>query len=590
MIDTNTSKFLLPTTFTSNAGQLWLYRCAMDFSSCSFLDISMSLGQDSGYYPQLVIDPTRLKIIVRTGSAALVRCNLDGTACLANLDICSTSPFAGSCASWQRALIDVPRDRLLVHVVSTVMSGDNVMVECSLSDITICSAALIPTSPSKLNLGSRQRIALSPTTGNLLVAASVAAYDNRLALYDCVGRSTGPSSGWRCKELNATGEAAVAAHQAVGVFINDEVVMASRDLSNGGRPSLFFLRSCGSGCVSCTAQQVCTACEGGLELDSTTGSACVVDPRANLRTRCSAASLAASMPPDAQASPECNVTAEASVNTSCTLRCKPGFHVPPGLELIAVCLESPGGGNWTVLGERRCVPDKKRRNLTDGSTSRAASSLAISAYLVAAMMFWLLIAAVRVRRTNLRRRDSPGEFREVTVDQAVLCMHSLLGLFWLASEMDALGRSSRMLVLALQTAIQLVCICLLPLLNPNAYESDQFELQRLYDTILAIVVSFFVGLLLFKPALQKALKSDRLCMRAAGTIASFACIGLALTVSIVILAQWSRAASLSSLASMFASSLFASHVLSEPLAIVARFFVLNDRFVALRVDKQIHPE
>ncbi|HEY3235864.1 MAG TPA: hypothetical protein VGJ84_14195, partial [Polyangiaceae bacterium] len=87
VIDSTNRKLLVATRNASNSGKPALFRCNLDGSGCTYTDISAGRGVDSGWSPSAAIDATNGKLLVVTENGAnankpaLFRCHLDGTGC-----------------------------------------------------------------------------------------------------------------------------------------------------------------------------------------------------------------------------------------------------------------------------------------------------------------------------------------------------------------------------------------------------------------------------------------------------------------------------------------------------------------------------
>jgi hypothetical protein len=128
-IDTTNGKLLVATNDYSKSGTLSLFRCALDGGACTYGDISAGRGAGCGWYPRVAIDDVNGKLYVATsdgtnsGKPALFRCNLDGTSCTW-IDM-SAGQGANSASTDSLALvIDKVNKRLLV-VTDDVSGGDN---------------------------------------------------------------------------------------------------------------------------------------------------------------------------------------------------------------------------------------------------------------------------------------------------------------------------------------------------------------------------------------------------------------------------------------------------------------------------------
>lgn len=86
-IEEKNQKILIATRNGANNNKLALFRCNIDVSDCSYLDLSIGQASDSGWYPSIAIDPINDKVLIVTENRgnntkpSLFRCDLDGSNC-----------------------------------------------------------------------------------------------------------------------------------------------------------------------------------------------------------------------------------------------------------------------------------------------------------------------------------------------------------------------------------------------------------------------------------------------------------------------------------------------------------------------------
>ncbi|TGM74412.1 chitobiase, partial [Leptospira mtsangambouensis] len=86
-IDEKNQKILVVTRNGANSNKLALFRCNIDVSGCSYLDLSTGQSNESGWYPSAAIDSINDKVLIVTENRgndtkpSLFRCDLDGTNC-----------------------------------------------------------------------------------------------------------------------------------------------------------------------------------------------------------------------------------------------------------------------------------------------------------------------------------------------------------------------------------------------------------------------------------------------------------------------------------------------------------------------------
>ena len=101
----------------ANENRAVLFRCNIDGTGCAQKDVSGGQGPQSGWHPSIVADSARKTLFIATQNGSLdprfglVRCDLDGTACV-NASFPAGEPKnAGHIPS---AVIDVTNQQLLV--------------------------------------------------------------------------------------------------------------------------------------------------------------------------------------------------------------------------------------------------------------------------------------------------------------------------------------------------------------------------------------------------------------------------------------------------------------------------------------------
>ncbi|TGL51409.1 chitobiase [Leptospira kemamanensis] len=140
LIDQVNKKLLSFTTNVANGGKTSLYRCNLDGSNCSHIDISSGF---LGYFPSPNIDYTNMKLIVAAqrgvtsgGVPSLIRCNLDGTNCT-NTDIAATANLNQS-YRYIGSTLDINNNKVLVAINDLQNSYKPKLIRCDLAG-TNCS-------------------------------------------------------------------------------------------------------------------------------------------------------------------------------------------------------------------------------------------------------------------------------------------------------------------------------------------------------------------------------------------------------------------------------------------------------------------
>jgi hypothetical protein len=255
IVDDVNSKLLIATT---NGGNYWrpaLFRCNLDGTSCVYADISAGQPGGTGYSPSLVIDRINNKLLVVTaahsdtpnnGEPALFRCNLDGTGC-SYVDISAgRPPGSGHTVS---ALVDALNGKLLV--VTEDVSGNNppkpALFRCSL-DGTGCAYVDI-SAGRPLGSGGTPAAVIDTVTPALLVVTNDGSNNGKPALFRCALDGTGCSytdlSAGRPAQCGGSPSVVI---DSVSSYHDMYLLVVTSDGSNNGKPALFRCNMDGSNC------------------------------------------------------------------------------------------------------------------------------------------------------------------------------------------------------------------------------------------------------------------------------------------------------------------------------------------------------
>ena len=239
VIDTTNGKLLAVTQNGANSNRSALFRCNLDGTSCSYVDISASHAGTSGMFPSARVDSVNGKLLVVTQDSsnlqrpALFRCNLDGTSCTySDLSANGQATCAGSAGP--SAVIDSTNSKLLVVVGNLANNGKPALVACGL-DGTSCAYADLSAGQGAFS-GNMASAVVDSAGGKLLAAAYNATSSNKPALYRCnldgsacaytdISAGQGPNSGLQ--------------PSAVLDAVNHVLLVAVQNGANGGRPGLF---------------------------------------------------------------------------------------------------------------------------------------------------------------------------------------------------------------------------------------------------------------------------------------------------------------------------------------------------------------
>jgi hypothetical protein len=192
VIDTTNRKLLVVTTNGASSNKPSLFRCNLDGTGCFHIDISAGVGANSGYSPSAVIDATNGKLLVVTENGAssfkpsLFRCDLDGTGC-SHVDISAGQGSESGTAP--QALIDATNGKLLVVTTERGSSSKPGLFRCDL-DGTGCTHADISAGQAT-GSGDSPSAVIAAANGKLLVVTTNRASSNKASLFRCDVDGTG---------------------------------------------------------------------------------------------------------------------------------------------------------------------------------------------------------------------------------------------------------------------------------------------------------------------------------------------------------------------------------------------------------------
>lgn len=247
VVDVAGGKLLVVTYDGANGGRPGLFRCNLDGTGCTHVDISAGQGLNSGVAPSAVLDTTNGKLLVvatnqtNANRPSLFRCNVDGTSCT-HTDI-SAGQGVDSGES-PKALVDSANGKLLVVTRNPQSPGKTSLFRCNL-DGTSCTHADISAGQGAIN-GHSPSAAMDAVRGKLLVAMRNAANENKPSLLRCeldgtscthidISAGQGKESGWMPAALFDT-----KSDKLLVVTWNDPV---------NGKPSLFRCNADGTSCI-----------------------------------------------------------------------------------------------------------------------------------------------------------------------------------------------------------------------------------------------------------------------------------------------------------------------------------------------------
>jgi hypothetical protein len=188
-IDSANGKLLVATMNGANSNKPALFRCNLDGTSCAYTDISALQGASSGLAPTALVDATNNKLLVVTQNGgnpkpALFRCNLDGTSC-SYVDI-SASQLADS-GQELSATIDVASAKLLVAARNAQSGGGNTpgLFRCDLDGANCTFTNLSTGTGHTANSGLSPSVVVDTVNSKLLVVTKDTNNNSKPALFRC---------------------------------------------------------------------------------------------------------------------------------------------------------------------------------------------------------------------------------------------------------------------------------------------------------------------------------------------------------------------------------------------------------------------
>ena len=250
VIDEANQRLLVATFNGANAHKPGLFRCALDGTGCTYVDISAGQGAFSGGSPVALIDTLAQKLLVVASNMkhpGLFRCELDGSACsyrlLSQTDVSDYAPSAA---------IDRVSGKLLVAITNLSNGNRPGLYRCEL-DGTGCSYADI-SARQGTDSGLGPSLAIDPSSNKLVVATVNGANAYKPALFECAVDGTG----CRYTDISA-GQGAysgssipVTATSAAIDVATRSVFVATTNGANDGKPGLFKCAAGKNGFGNCS--------------------------------------------------------------------------------------------------------------------------------------------------------------------------------------------------------------------------------------------------------------------------------------------------------------------------------------------------
>ena len=253
-IDKANGKLLVATTDGSNIYRPGLFVCNVDGTACVHRDISLAQGSHSGLFPSLVVDALDGKVLVVTDNNAnldkpgLFRCNLDGTSC-AYFDISAgQGQYSGTSPS---AVLDAVNSRFLVVTNNAANGQKPGLFRCPDLDF-VASCTYVDISAGRgANSGGHPSAVIDAVAGKLLVVTdddsdSASGVGHHLGLFRC------NLDGSSCTYANISagqGAGSGTTPSAVIDAVNGKLLVATNNGANGNKPSLFRCNLDGTACT-----------------------------------------------------------------------------------------------------------------------------------------------------------------------------------------------------------------------------------------------------------------------------------------------------------------------------------------------------
>jgi len=184
LIDYTSNKLLVVTQNGANSNKLSLFRCNLDGSNCTHADISVGQGTDSGIAPTAVIDSISGKLLVVTqnsninGHPGLFRCNLDGSGCT-HTDISAGQGMnSGALPS---LVIDLVSNKLLAVTQNVASNSTPSLFRCDLDGSNCTHTDL--SAGQGIDSGTSPYALINPITGKLFVLTQNGANGTKPGLF-----------------------------------------------------------------------------------------------------------------------------------------------------------------------------------------------------------------------------------------------------------------------------------------------------------------------------------------------------------------------------------------------------------------------
>eukprot|EP01139_Manchomonas_bermudensis_P002592 Amastigsp_a5149_10.p1 type:complete len:250 gc:universal Amastigsp_a5149_10:1-750(+) len=216
----------------------------------------------------------------------------------------------------------------------------------------------------------------------------------------------------------------------------------------------------------------------------------------------------------------------------------------------------------------------------------ATRSHFLALYLLVGVLLLGICAGGYARRRNASRYEAEPElWTRLSLDQALLRWHSVVGLLVVAHT-DPYGRLQRSICLALHVVLQLLVAAVLPLLGTGSTGSATTS-EAVLSGLLSAVVTFVLSLLVAEPFIRRGAMSRNPLARKLAVSFGLGAIVLVLAVlsALAVIAQRTRLIALhyrTVLVSFSAAQVLSLFVI-EPLMAAFAFVVLGKTHQATRI-------
>jgi alpha-tubulin suppressor-like RCC1 family protein len=261
VVDSANGKLLVVTQDGANENKPALFRCSLDGTGCAYADLSAGQGADTGYLPSAVIDSANRKLLVVTYNGAnsynpaLFRCGLDGTGCTyvdlsAGLAVNPNDrPFAISNITVNGgnrpfALIDTENSKLLVLSNNNANDRKPALIRCDL-DGTQCAYADVSAGQGPYS-GYWPTAVIDYIGGRLLVVTGNNANGAKPGLFRC------KLDGSECTYADLSAMQGVNSGFYATAAINaarSKLLVVTDNGANAYKPALFLCNLDGTGCT-----------------------------------------------------------------------------------------------------------------------------------------------------------------------------------------------------------------------------------------------------------------------------------------------------------------------------------------------------